>query len=125
MDNAGREKGHRVRLPWKDWLAAVAGGEARVAAGSRSTKSGLSGSREQIRLLNGEDLTLFLQLEYELTAGTRQKAVLVVPDPTVPTATILAEKIITEDAFEYYVEIRSQGPRISEKVTVYGGKTGK
>ncbi|NLW60283.1 MAG: hypothetical protein GX073_08100 [Firmicutes bacterium] len=106
VDNAGREKGHRVRLPWKDWLAAVAGGEARVAAGEQKYQIGVIRVKgEQIRLLNGEDLTLFLQLEYELTAGTRQKAVLVVPDPTVPTATILAEKIITEDAFEYYVEI--------------------
>ena len=108
---ANQEKCYRLRLPWKEWLGADDGGEAHAAEAEREYKIGVTRVRgEQIQFLNGEDLTLFVQLEYVLTATKREKTVLTVPTNAVPTTTILAEKIITEDTFEYYVEIPVRRP---------------
>ncbi|HHW12459.1 MAG TPA: hypothetical protein GXX33_05605 [Firmicutes bacterium] len=110
VNSTGHEKCYRVHLPWKDWLAVNDGA---VGAAEAETKYKINFSRvkgEQIQFLNGEDLSLFLQVEYVLTAAQKQKARLTKPTNTVPTAVILAEKIITEEDFEYYVEIPVQRP---------------
>ncbi|NLM37375.1 MAG: hypothetical protein GX202_04535 [Firmicutes bacterium] len=105
VNNSGEEKCYRVHFPWQDWLA-VDDDTARLAEAEREYKIDLTRVKgEQIQFLNGEDLTLFVQVEYVLTATQRQKAKLAGPAVAVPTAVILAEKIITEEDIEYYVEI--------------------
>lgn len=110
VNNAGQEKCYRVRIPWKEWVAAEEGREA-CSAEKRKYKIRYARVKGiQVQFLNGEDLSLIVQLEYLLTVEKREKAVLSVPTNMVPTATILAEKIITEDDYEYYVEIPVHKP---------------
>ncbi|NLC54134.1 MAG: hypothetical protein GX770_09245 [Firmicutes bacterium] len=126
VNHANQEKCFRLRLPWKEWLAAAGGGEARAPEEEREYKIVVTRVKgDQVQFLNGEDLTLFVQLEYVLTVGKRQKAALTVPPNAVAMTTILAEKIITEDDFEYYVEIPVERPsdfQESQRLWWKGGK---
>lgn len=106
IDGVGQEKCYRAEIPWEEWVAAEDRAAKTAAPEEREYKiEVVTVKGEQIQFLNGEDVTLFVRLEYVLTEGQRQKAALPVPAPTAKTATILAERLITEEPFEYYVEI--------------------
>ena len=101
------EKCYRWRLPWEEWVATPSQGELPSAAEEkREYKIGVTAAKvKQVRLLNGEELTLLLELEYVLTEGQREKVGLPVPAVGGKTTKIFAEKLMIEEPIEYYVEI--------------------
>lgn len=107
IDHQDQEKCYRLRIPWSQWLtAALPLPTVKAKPEDRVYRLEVKKAKaEAVGFAHGQVLTLFLQLAYGVTAAQKEKAVLPIPAGTGKTTTLLAEKLISEAAIEYYVEI--------------------
>jgi len=99
IDTGYKEKCYQVNMPIEKWL------EISVQQGMEYKVKVNSVRISQLRFVNEEELLLLVEIDYLLTEISRRESALSVPALSSTKATILLEKIITQEPIEYYVEI--------------------